>query len=484
MRMLIGILLAVLLALTAMLHGRLIARIWFDGENSPNESEELFALSRVSAGQAMYLDYSRPPHVITPYMPLFYWTGATIARTAKGWWEMVVLARWGVYVYWLGIGVVIFAAARQMDCTRSAALLAALLWESGELGCEWANSFRPDAAALFFSLAALWVYQRRRKGINLAVSTALLVVAALFKQTVLAPLAVIVWGEIADRRPGRAVAAAAAWGAAMVAITFTAQAMTGGRFMLNLFSAPAEVRAWSWAWVLLVTALAAGATVFWGAFLACVGKPRSPGSALWKRYFIVSLALAFARSRILGTWTNHYLEPFAAGCVLTGVLAQDLLALGPDDVVRWGRFCWLMAAVGLSVALSFEQGWRVFKSFRDNTPWKQFVARYSDIHGPVLAEDSYVTVRSGRTPYMIDANKFAHMQRDGMFDDTELLRMIENGEFAAIVTLFPIDASMRPAWAFPGRWLLPMRRRYQLSTTYVLSGRDETLYLYVPKGIQ
>jgi hypothetical protein len=196
------------------------------------------------------------------------------------------------------------------------------------------------------------------------------------------------------------------------------------------------------------------------------------------------LALAFARSRILGTWTNHYLEPFAAGCVLTGALAQDLLTLGPEDLVRWGRFCWLMMAVGLSVALSFEQGWKIYQSFRDDTPWRQFVARVSDINGPVLAEDSYVTVRSGRTPYMIDANKFAHMQRDGMFDDTELLRTIENGGFGAIVTEFPIDANMRPEWAFPGRWLGPMRRRYQLSGTYLLSGRDETLYLYVPKVIQ
>jgi hypothetical protein len=484
MRRWIGILLAVLLALTALRQGWLIARIWFDGENSPNESEELFALSRVLAGQALYLDYSQPPHVITPYMPLFYWTTETIAKTAKSWWEMVVLARWSAYVYWVGIGIAIFAAVRQMDCTRPAALLAALLWESGELGCEWANSFRPDAAALFFSLTALWVYQRRHTGINLAASTALLVVAALYKQTVLAPLAVIVWGEIADGRLGRAVAATAAWSAAIAAVGLTTQVMTGGRFMLNAFSAPAEVRAWSWAWVLLVTALATGAAAFWGAILACVGIARQPGSTLWKRYFVISLALAFARSRILGTWTNHYLEPFAAGCVLTGVLVQDLLALRPDDVVRWGRFCWLAAAVGLSVALSFEQGWRIFRSLRDDTPWKQFVARFRDFNGPVLAEDSYVTVRSGRTPYMIDANKFAHMQRDGMFDDTELLRGIEKGEFAAIITRFPIDASMRPAWTFPARWLAPMRRRYQLSATYTLSGRDETLYLYAPEGIR
>jgi hypothetical protein len=43
----IGTLLAALLALTVSRQGRLIARIWFDGENFPTESDSLFALNRV-----------------------------------------------------------------------------------------------------------------------------------------------------------------------------------------------------------------------------------------------------------------------------------------------------------------------------------------------------------------------------------------------------------------------------------------------------
>jgi hypothetical protein len=166
------------------------------------------------------------------------------------------------------------------------------------------------------------------------------------------------------------------------------------------------------------------------------------------------------------------------------VLAQDWLAHPPEDVVRVTRTWWLAMAVGLSVALSFEQGWRIFQSLRDDTPWKQFVSRLQEFDGPVLAEEPYVTVRSGRTPYLIDANKFAHLQHEGEFDDGELLRRIEKGDFAAVITRFPIDARLRPVWAFPPRWLAPLRRRYQLSVTYILSGRDETLYLYVPERIQ
>lgn len=481
MRRWIGILLTVLLVLTALRQGRLIAGIWFDGENSTTESESLYALSRLSTGQPLYLDYSRPPHVITAYMPLFYWTTEAIARNAKNWWEMVVLARWSVYVYWLGIGVVIFALARQVNCGWRAALLAALLWGASELGQEWANSFRPDAAALFFSLAAVWFYQRRHTAANLAASIALLLVAALFKHTVLAPLAVIVWEEIVEGRLRRAVIAAGAWAATMAIVVITAQSMTDGRFWLNVFSGLAEAGAWLWTWGLLVTALAMGAIAFWGATLTCVTIQREPGLALWKRYFVISLALAFVRSRIFGALTNHYLEPLAAGCVLTGVLAQDLLARRPEDVARATRTLWLAMAVGLAVALSFEQGWSIIQSLRDDAPWQQFVARLAGFNDPVLSEDPYVTVRSGRTPYMVDANKFAHMQRDGKFDDTELLRRIENGEFAAIITRFRIDVDMRPVWAFPARWLIPMRRQYYLDARYVLPERRITIYVYRPE---
>jgi hypothetical protein len=482
----IGILLAVLLSLTVLRQGQLIAGIWFDGENSTTESESLYALSRVTAGQTLYLDYTQPPHVITAYMPLFYWTTEWIARGARSWWEMVVLARWSVYVFWVGIGVAVFALARQVKCEPRAALVAALLWGASELGQEWANSVRPDAAALFFSLAALWVYQRRQTVIHLAASIALLVVAALYKHTVLAPLAVILWEEVMNGRARRGIVAAGAWGAALAVVGIVAQVMTHGRFELNVFSSLAEAGPWLWTWALFVTALAMGAVAFWGATLACGSTTRQTGVGLWKRYFIIGLALAFVRSRIFGALTNHYLEPFAAGCVLTGVLVQELLALGPKDVVRWGRLCWLAVAVGVSLALLIDQTRQVIQPGRDRdvAPWEQFTAQLGKFDGPVLAEDGYVTVRSGRTPYMIDANKFAHLQRDGKFDDTELLRRIEKGGFSAIITRFRIDAALRPTWAFPPRWLAPMRRRYDLSATYVLPGRDQTFYVYVPGGIQ
>ncbi|HVM61459.1 MAG TPA: hypothetical protein VMV72_11400 [Verrucomicrobiae bacterium] len=481
----IGILLAVLVVLTALRQGLLIGRIGFDGENSPTESESLFAVSRLHNGGPLYLDYTRPPYAITAYMPLFYWSSAWVARPARTWLEMIVAARWSVYPFWVGIGVAIFLLARQVGCSRRAALLATLLWGASELGQEWANSFRPDAAALFFSLAALWVYQRGRAPIHLAGSVALLIVGTMYKHTVFAPLVVISLEEILRRRLGRAIAAATTWGAVLAAVAIAAQHATNGRFALNVFYSLAEAPSWWWTWSLLLTALTMGAVVFFGATIACAAPARFPGVGLWKRYFVVSLGLAFARSRIYGTWTNHYLEPFAAGCVLAGVLTDDLLAYSPNDVVRRAHIWWLATALGLSVALSFEQGWRILLSSRDNTSWKELATYVGKLDGPVLSEEPYLAVRSGRTPYMIDTSLFAHMQRIGRFDDTDLLRRIEQGELAAIISKTPLDDSRRPVWAFPPRWLIPMRKRYHLDARYVVpepfSKSDDFYYVYRPK---
>jgi hypothetical protein len=472
-----------LLLLSLLRQSLLIRRIWFDGENSVDESESLFALTRLRTGAALYLDYSQPPHVITCYMPLFYWATEWTTRTARSWWQMVVQARWNVYACWVGIGVVLFASARQARCQWPAALLAALLWGSSELGQEWANSLRPDAAALFFSLMALWVYERRRTGAHLALSVLLLAGAALYKHTVLAPLIIILWEELADHHYLRAVAALAAWGGTMAIVAISAQSVTGGLFSLNVYTSLAVAQSGSWPWVLLVTCLALGAAALWGAALACVSIPQRRGVTLWKRYFVISLLLAFARSRIFGAWTNHYLEPFAAGCVLTGVLVQDLLARSPEEAVHWACLCWLMAAVGITSTLLIYQAPEVIRSEVDHEDrqWKWFVSLIGRFDGPVLSEDGYVTVRSGRIPYMVDANKFAHLQSDKKFDDTRLLHMIETGGFAAIVTRVAIDANLRPTWAFPPRWLAPMRRRYRLAATCPVAERDATFYVYLPE---
>src|SRR6266705_2997185 len=128
MRTGVRIVLAVLLASAAVRQWQLIAHLGFDGENSPSESESLYALRRVYAGETLYLDYSHAPYAITAYMPLIYWVTGLTVRPVSGWLPMITVARCTVYIYWIGIGVAIFGLARQAGCAWRTALVAALLW--------------------------------------------------------------------------------------------------------------------------------------------------------------------------------------------------------------------------------------------------------------------------------------------------------------------------------------------------------------------
>ena len=482
MRIGIGILLAVLVAATALRQSMLIARLGFDGENSPTESDSLFALRRVCTRGTLYLDYNQAPHVITAYMPLFYWSAGLIAKHATDWLGMVIMARCSVYIYWLGIGVLIFSIARQANCSWSASLAAALLWGANPLGHEWANSFRADADALFFSLAAIWAYRRGRRWVNTAASIGLLVVAFLYKQTAVAPVVVIVMEEILRRNFRGAAVIAGVWSAAAMAIILIGQVVTNGRFLPNVLVSAEHAALWSWAWTLLEVALALGVVTFSGAVLACVATGRQPDANLLKRYFVVSLALALPRTRIFGAWTNHYLEPFAAACVLTALLVQDLATRDTRGLVRWVRGGWLATSLGILIGSLAVDAGQVFQSRPEahDAQLDQFVARVGAFGDPLLSEDGYLMVRSGRTPYLMDPNYFRHLQSIGKFDDTELVDKIRRGEFPGIITRFPIDVPPRPGRTFPRRWLDPMRVRYQLEGIYPVAERGVTFYLYCP----
>src|SRR5579859_822049 len=280
-RLAIVVLLFALFLSTILCQKELISGLNFDGENSPSESVSLYALNRLRTGQPLYLDYFQAPHVVTPYMPLFYRVTELIAQTGKNWADMVVAARCSVYVFWIAVGLVIVGLARQLNCGWLAALLAAALWGAGGVAQGWANSVRPDAAVLFFSLAALWIYQRGHSVKNLAASTGLLIVAALYKQTVVAPLAVILLEEIIARRLLRATVAALAFGAFMAAVVVVEQIMTQGRFVLNVFMSFGQT--WSLMWLFFGTSFVMGAAAFSGAFVACVATPRQPVANFLKR---------------------------------------------------------------------------------------------------------------------------------------------------------------------------------------------------------
>ncbi len=477
----------VLLLGTLLTHVRLIANLDFDGENAPSESTPLYGLHCVRNRQPLYRNYAAPPLVVTRYMPLFYIVpGWLAARFDAGWSQTMVVGRSYVYVLSLGVGLAIYALARQARCSRRAAALAALLWLGGQVAPSWANSFRPDAAALFFSLSAVWVYQRGERPIHAAAAIGLLLAAFFHKQTAIVPLAVILVAECERRRFGRAAVMLAAWGVIVGVSLWAMQRHTRATFMMNTFAALDRWADWRRPLFFLGAALVLGVPAFSGASLGC-STTISPGCPpLWKRYFWLGLMQATFGVAHFGSWINYLLEPYAVGCVLTGILLSNWWVSSGGRLARWLQLGWVGVALASCVVPMQELPQSLLK-VRDHQADRQRRAQEMDEiltmlssgHGPVLFEDSYLALRDGPSPSIMDIHFFADLQRAGKFDDHNLLRQIERAEFKAIVTNYPLDEAARNR-PLPLRWIEPMRTRYRLTHILALKNCEMTVYLYQP----
>lgn len=453
------VLMAILIVSAVLLHMKLMVRLDFDGENSRAESETLYALRAARNGQTLYRDFAEPPHIVTQYTPMFYLVPATLARglgvdSAR----TFVVGRVYTYVFWLGVAGLLYALVRQEDGTRLGGGLAAALWLASGLAPHWANSYRPDSAAVFFSLAAIWLY-RRQQFSAVVVS---LIVAALHKQSAIMAIAVIVVQDCRQRRYCRAGLITAAWVGALGVM----QVFYGDAFAKNVFGSLSRT---DLAAAPLYTALALvrGAPAFAGAALS---RPKG----LWRNYLWAALVFAVITTMKAGANVNYFLEPFAVACVLTGLWMS---ATG-----GWLRLGWLGLALasallglaqGLSGVTEWTDEWTDHRAVRarESKVWEEVLGRLQPLPEPLLVEDPYLALRLGRTPFILNLADFRVMHGGGGFDEEEFVKRLEAGGFAAIIASRPIEETEvdRP---FSTRWREIIDRRY------ALEGGAQGLYIY------
>lgn len=439
---LLRVLVVVLAVAAVLLHSRLAPRLAYDGENTVDEADGLYALDNVRRGAPLYRDFSQPPHVLTPYLPLFYYVPGTAARwlnleRAGGW----LAGRAYIYLGWLSVAGLIYLLARQAGASRWAGSLAGLLWLAGGVATANAVAYRPDAVALALSLAAVWMYPRNR-----AAAVGLLVAAFLHRHAAVAPLAALAGWELSRREYRRGIGLIVGWAAALTVIVGWLAWTTNGALLQNVWG---PLGAWSDAgrmWTLLGLALVGGLAGFGGGVLALA---RGEGGLL-RSYFVWALVVAVVTSVKFGAGVNYYLEPFAVGCVLTGV------------VVERGR----AMAVAVAALVVAQLGWARPAIAPPPTPrpWAVIAKQLAQWPDPLLIEDGYLAVRCGRAPVILNASMFGALQRAGRFDDGKIVEQIRAGKFGAVVTVAPVEERRRFR-QFPAAWLDAVGGRYRLVAT-------------------
>jgi hypothetical protein len=484
-------LLVMLLAAALLLQLHLVADLDFDGELLSTDAESLYGLRCARNGESPYHDFSRPPHAVALYGPLFYTVPGTIARLLNtSWIGTVVCGRCYTYAAWLGVGLVIYALARQAGCDRPFAAVAGLLWFSGTLAPQWAIAYRPDTVAVLLSLGALWAYQRGQQPMAVAAAVALLVAAFLHKQTSVAVLLVIVVAEIGRGRVGRAAAVLGGWTICVLAAVTATQVLTDGAFVKNAFGAAMLWVAPGQVWAFLREAIVGGAAAFAGGALA-YGVTRGDGRLrLLRLGFAVSFELAVVTSIKAGANLNYYLEPFAMACVLTGGLLRDGTQPATGRCTR--RLClgWLGLAIGVSATILWlrmerlPERWHAVLDHRaararQAQAWDRLAACLGELNERVLVEDLYLAVHQSRHPFALHPLQLDALRSAGRFDDSELYQRIADGGFDAVIATFPLEEQARKR-QFPSRWLDAARGRYVLEKRCAGSKPDETFYVYRP----
>lgn len=488
------ILLVLLLLSSILLHVGLVLRLDFDGRNTGDEGEMLYGLRNARLGRPLYLDYHTPPHVLTQYMPLHYYVPGLLARLmGAGEMRTFVVGRCYVYALWVGVGLCIYALARQAGCTRQFACVASLLWFAGEMAPEMAVSFRPDAAALFLSLAALWVYQKGRGLAHATGAVALLLAAFFHKQSAVVALAVIVVEECHRKEYGRGFMMLGGWIAGVVLGLLGARWLAGEAFIQNTFGSLAVTVGLSHQVYVLVMSAARGLVALAGGGLACATLAGGAYPRILKKYFLGALVLAFLSSAKFGSGPNYYLESYALGCVLSGLLLRHWkpeIASRVTILVSVGWLGLAYAAVWLGLQPRLESLAQLSREVVNHSTmrasearaWDVVLKRLGELEEPVLIENSYVALRLGRIPYMMNASFFGELQSRGKFEDTELLRRLDAGEFMAVVTACPLRTQAGFRHLSP-RWIEAIGRRYEPAEFLGSKSPEARSYIYRPVGI-
>lgn len=459
----VGLLIVVvgLVAAAALVQVRLIRGLSFDGENSLTEGEPLAALWRIRQGETLYCDYRRPPHVLTQYMPLSYVVPGLVAQSLNcDWWQTMWVGRAYVYGCWVLVGVAIGVLVRR-HAGAWPATVGMLLWWIGLVASEWANSFRPDAPALLFSLAALGWYDHK-KGLLGAVAAGVLVsVALLHKQSALAAPVVLLWNQLRQRRWQEAIAFAAAVTVAVGITVAVTQWVTGGLFVTNVLTSVVMPGNWRWPIWLAASVLLMGGAVFGGVACAWGTGAARLAPRWWRDYFVVAFVVAFVTSFKFGSWTNYYLEAVAAGCILSALLVEQGLRVGYSRPLA----VWLVITAAYSLDV-LRTRWT--EPDRAQSALAETVTQMGRGDDPVLVEDSYLAVRGGIQPYLVNAANFQRLRDAGKFDDSDVVRKLQDREFAAVVTMYPLQARTK-ARPFPVRWLMVGDEGYALNESEEVS---------------
>jgi hypothetical protein len=244
---------------------------------------------------------------------------------------------------------------------------------------------------------------------------------------------------------------------------------TGGEFFLH--TVIYKRQPWEWSrWLYYARMSIQSYGVLWIAAVYAAWQVRQlPVVRAWLWYFAISSAGMFFMIGLLGAATNYFLEPILIATALFGfglasVLAQPNLRL------------LLFAALLLELLqLRHVPVWRDY-AFTPTEETRQLgdlvVARVASETGLILADDVGWVVAGGGKPVMDDPVLLTDLNRQSVWDDGPVIRLLKDGEVGLVLTLY--DPAQGDCLYTPGMC-------QAILSHYCISESIGTLQVYRPK---
>lgn len=409
----------------------------------------------LQAGRWPYKPIQPPPWTFSVYTPGYLAAAAALmGPVERAGFSPWLAGRLISLASALGLAFLAVTMARALAGTWKAGLLAATLWLCSPYLNRWATFYRPDLFALWWSALGIALVGRARGCARWLVPGGLaLLVGMLTKQSfVAAPLGAFLYLWRRDRRSAWTLAVSIAVPGIVIGVGLWWA--TGGALVESLVVANANPFSWNalwrfeWAFVRLTGVLILLAVV-------AVRRHRLPLVGLW---WLVALPVTLSVGKA-GAWENYFLEAFFGAVVLAAALLSrpPFQRLGP----------WLLL-VQLALFLPGFEHRTPAAHFRwlaelegEERALAEVVSRARD---PILSEHMGVLAQS-RRPVWLHTFVYTQLERQGVFDPTELLRMIEQGTFSLVVE----RADARVDRLKLDRWSRQMLNA--IETAYAPSGR-------------
>ncbi|MBZ0255272.1 glycosyltransferase family 39 protein [bacterium] len=456
-------------------HGAALVAHPYDLDNS--EGFILYQSVRIAQGEFLYPPLDAAPYLVDNYPPVYPIVGAIGVKlfgVGFAWLRGVSLLSTVLTALLLGVWT------HQKTRSRSAALMAGLIFLTFYHVYQWGALARVDSLGLLFCIAALAVFERSRRW---QFTVPLLLFALFTKQSFFAaPMAITACLAASDWK--RAVKFIIAVAASSLLIWACILFLSSGRAWNHLVTYNANAFYWAdvwinfshWIWMYTVWGCAPLAVLLMDAKrIRCNDEGASP-LLLW--FMLGAIAEALLCGKI-GSAPNYFLALVAAASVGCGVIYAEFDNLRKTSVASHIAYSFFVAAFILQLVATLH--WPYSAMDFAPTPTRAEAQagrlmqnRLQKIDGPVLSDLCGLPLLDGQGPVM-QPFILTQLSHEGEWNQQPLLDAIKQRRFSALLLHFDLS---RPDWD---------RRRFteeMIATfrdSFILASRYGDYYLYALK---